>query len=209
MALHTPAYRRSSFTLLCSMHCVKDHSLLFQLRHGVNVGSSAFMPEGLWMPLGLIPADQKDCPCLMTAHTYHSSLPSHSVIPMQTPQQEMKHVKQLFLFQISIISSVKFTWNSSERWTSWKMNVEMPFQTPVLTLLMEILTTTKNTTRFTLVLFLLLTWCQSNSCVYVQWKIYLLSWHLSQCGAQMIDKPRPTVFQTPVGLAWCQFNVNF
>lgn len=26
------------------------------------------MPKGLWMPVGLIPADQRDCPRLETAH---------------------------------------------------------------------------------------------------------------------------------------------
>lgn len=46
----------------------KARSLLFQLGYCVNVGSSAWAPKGVWTPVGLIPVDQRDCPCLETAH---------------------------------------------------------------------------------------------------------------------------------------------
>ncbi|XP_036980534.1 WD repeat-containing protein 27 isoform X5 [Acanthopagrus latus] len=62
----------------------------------------------------------------------------HCITQNKTKQQELQHVKQLFPLQISITSSAKLTWNSSEERTSRKMELEMPSQTPFLTLLMEI-----------------------------------------------------------------------
>ena len=72
------------------------------------------------------------------------------LVPRRTKHQELRHVKQLFPLQISIASSGKFTWNSSEQRTSRKMELEMPSQTAVLTLLMEIQTKNTPTTALSL-----------------------------------------------------------
>lgn len=71
--------------------------------------------------------------------THNITFPSlRFVIQRRNKHQELQHVKQLFPLQISITSSAKFTWNSSEKRTSRKMELEMPYKAPVLTLLMEI-----------------------------------------------------------------------
>lgn len=51
-----------------------------------------------------------------------------------------------FPLQISMASTSAFTWNSSGPRTSRKIKLEMPSQTPVLTLLMEIQTKSAPTT---------------------------------------------------------------
>lgn len=74
----TPSTQRCLFFVTPPIVCRtlwKACSVLFQLGYCINVSSSAWMPEGLWMPVGLIPADQWDCPCLETAHTTTLFLP--------------------------------------------------------------------------------------------------------------------------------------
>lgn len=83
------------------------------------------------MACGVNTCGSEGLPRLRTAHIT-------SLFLSRTKHQELQHVRQLFPLQISIASSARFTWNSSEQRTSRKMELEMPSQTAVLTLLMEI-----------------------------------------------------------------------
>lgn len=96
-----------------------------------------------WGPLdglGLVVVEQRDCPCLDTAHT-NIRCPSPLALSSQGSPDVQKltlEEQDAFLLNFPLPPPVKFTWNSSELRTSWKLELEMLSQTPVLTLLMEI-----------------------------------------------------------------------
>lgn len=124
--------------LLCSIHCGKPAVCCFSLAIASVWGSLPGCPRACgW---GMVNTCGSEGLPLPGDCTHNIALLSTLALASQGGQniRILQHVKQLLPLQISIVSSAKFTWNSSEQRTSRKMELEMPSQTPILTVLMEI-----------------------------------------------------------------------
>lgn len=60
-----------------AIHCAKGGGVLFQLGRDVSMVWSTCVPRGLQMPVGLIPADQRD---LLPGDCTHINLPSSTAV---------------------------------------------------------------------------------------------------------------------------------